>query len=66
MTQIIEVVISPKGETKIETKGYSGSSCQAASKFLEEALGAKLSDQPTAELYQTQPVNQQIQQKGNA
>jgi hypothetical protein len=66
MTRIIEVTISPKGETKIETKGYSGSSCQAASRFLEDALGAKLSDKPTAELYQTQPATQQIQQKGNS
>jgi hypothetical protein len=66
MTRIIEVIISPKGETKIETKGYSGSSCQAASKFLEDALGAKTSDLPTAELYQTQPATQQIQHKGNS
>ena len=62
----IEVIISPKGETKIEVKGYFGSSCQAASKFLEDALGAKLSDNPTAEFYQTQPATQQIQQKGNS
>jgi Protein of unknown function (DUF2997). len=66
MKQTIEVLISPKGEIKIQTKGFAGSSCQAASKFLEDALGAKLSDQPTAELYQTQPTTQQIQQKGNS
>ena len=64
MMPTIEVIISPKGETKIETKGFAGSSCQRASQFLEEALGAKLSDQPTAELYQAQREEQVIQQGG--
>ncbi len=60
----IEVVISPNGETKIETKGFAGSSCQEASQFLEQALGAKVSEKPTAEFYQTQPQEQVIQQGG--
>ena len=65
MTQIIEVLISPQGETKIETKGFAGSTCQQASQFLEQALGAKLSDKPTAELYQAQREEQVIQQGGD-
>jgi len=60
----IEVVISPQGETKIETKGFTGSSCQQASQFLEQALGAKVSEMPTAEFYQTQPQGQVLQQGG--
>ena len=64
MMQIIEVVISPQGETKIETKGFAGSSCQQASHFLEQALGAKLSEMPTPEFYQTQREEQVIQQGG--
>ena len=64
MMRIIEVIISPKGETKIETKGFAGSSCQQASQFLEQALGAKVSEKPTAEFYQTQPQGQVIQQGG--
>ena len=50
--QIIEVVISPTGETRVETKGFVGSSCRQASQFLEQALGAKLDDKFTAEFYQ--------------
>ena len=61
---IIEVIISPKGETKIETRGFTGSSCQQASQFLEQALGAKVSDLPTPEFYQTQPQGQTVQQGG--
>ena len=38
MPQTIEVFITPKGEIRLETKGYSGSSCQDASRALEQAL----------------------------
>ena len=48
----IEIIVSPQGETRVETKGFAGTSCQDASRFIENALGEKLSDQPTAERYQ--------------
>jgi hypothetical protein len=47
----IEVVISPTGETKLQTSGFTGGSCREASAFLEAALGAKQSDQPTSEAF---------------
>ena len=62
MMKTIEVIISPKGETKLETRGFAGSSCQQASQFLEQALGTKVSEMPTTEFYQTQPQGQTIQQ----
>lgn len=31
MSRIIEVLISPKGETQVQTKGYAGSECVGAS-----------------------------------
>ena len=34
----IEIKISPKGETKVETKGFSGSDCQTATRSIEAAL----------------------------
>ena len=48
----IEIIVSPQGETRLETKGFVGASCQDASRFIENALGEMLSDQPTAERYQ--------------
>ena len=51
---IIEVIVSPSGETKIETKGFTGTTCREASRFLEQSLGQQLADQPTAESYTTQ------------
>jgi hypothetical protein len=51
MSKTIQITISPKGETKIETQGFAGSSCQDATRALEAALGAKTSDTMTSEYY---------------
>ena len=37
MAKVIEVVVTPTGETTMQTKGYAGSDCQQASKWLEKA-----------------------------
>jgi len=52
-SRIIEVIVSPTGETKLETKGFSGSSCRDASRALEQALGLQSREQLTAEFYQS-------------
>ena len=62
MKKIIRIIVSPTGEAKIETKGFSGPECRAASKFLEQALGQPVGEQLTAEFYQAQPAEQQIRQ----
>ena len=49
MNQTIEIIVSAKGETTLQTKGFTGSSCRDASKVLERALGMVESDTPTAE-----------------
>jgi len=54
MSKIIEIIVSPKGETTVTTKGFAGSSCREASKFLEQALGQQTSEQLTAEFHQQQ------------
>ena len=59
MSRVIEVIVSPKGETSIQTKGYSGSECLQASKFLEQALGIVASEKKTAEFYQAAQAQQQ-------
>ena len=48
----ITIIVSPQGETRLETKGFAGASCQDASRLIERALGEKLSEQPTVERYQ--------------
>lgn len=49
--KIIEVIVSPTGETKVETKGFAGGECQEASRFIEAALGRKMSEVLTTEFY---------------
>ena len=53
MARIIEVLVTPKGETTIETKGYAGGECLQASKFLEESLGIVTKEQHTSEYFQS-------------
>jgi hypothetical protein len=61
-TKIIEIIVSPTGETKLETKGFTGSSCRDASKFMEEALGQRFGETLTAEFHQTGQTDNQVQQ----
>lgn len=58
--KVIEVVVSPRGETTIQTRGFAGSECQQASQAIEKALGAKVSGQPTAEFYSTNAQQQEV------
>jgi hypothetical protein len=66
MPQIIEVVISPQGVTRVETKGFTGSSCRQASQFLEQALGATVSEELTAEFYLREPAQNRLRQGGTS
>ena len=59
----IEIIVTAKGETSVQTKGFAGSSCRDASKFIEQALGQRTSETLTAEFHQTAVVEQQQQQR---
>ena len=39
MSKTITIIVAPDGKTKLETDGFTGSSCREASRFLEDALG---------------------------
>jgi hypothetical protein len=62
MPRVIEVTVSPTGETTVQTKGFGGNDCFQASKFLEEALGIKTSDRLTSEFYAGLIRNVELQQ----
>lgn len=62
--QIIEITISPQGETRLETKGFAGNACREASQFLEQALGAQVSEKLTTEFYQQEANRIHVQQGG--
>lgn len=58
MSKIIEIIVSPKGETKLETRGFEGAGCQEATRALEQALGAKTGETLTGEYYAETNANQ--------
>ena len=60
--RIIEVTVSPQGETTVQTKGFVGAECLQASRWLEQALGIATGDVKTAEFYQQAVAEQQAQQ----
>ena len=48
----IEITVTAKGDTKVETKGFTGNECQAATHILELALGTRQSESLTSDFYQ--------------
>jgi hypothetical protein len=48
----IELTISPNGETKLETHGFAGAECLAATRDFEAALGRKTAERLSAEYFQ--------------
>ena len=52
MKPTIEVLISPTGEIVIEAVGFKGADCEAATRFLEEALGVMNSKVKKPEYHQ--------------
>jgi hypothetical protein len=64
MSRVIEVLVSPTGETTVQTKGYAGADCLQASRFLEQALGAVAAQRMTAEYYATDTTAQQQEIEG--
>jgi hypothetical protein len=63
--KIIEVIVLPNGETKVQTKGYSGRECRKASKFVEAALGKIFEERLTDEFFQL-PASQPIVTKSHS
>ncbi|MDB5334589.1 MAG: hypothetical protein JWN70_208 [Planctomycetaceae bacterium] len=54
MNKTIEIVVAPNGQTRVETKGFSGSECRQASEFIEQALGQRQHEQLKPEFHQNQ------------
>ena len=64
MLQEIHVDIALDGAVKIDAIGFSGSDCEQATAFLEEALGQVTQKRRKPEYYQ-QNTHKQAQRLGN-
>ena len=58
----IEITVDPKGQVKVQTRGFAGGECREASRFVEQALGREAAETLTAEFYQHQPARQDLKQ----
>lgn len=58
----IEVVVSPNGESRIETYGFEGQSCRSATRQFEKALGAKQAEDLKPEFHERQSSSIQQQE----
>ena len=63
MSQTIEIVVSPTGQTQVQTKGFVGRECRQASEFIEQALGKRTQEELTAEFHQQARQEQSNQQR---
>jgi hypothetical protein len=60
--RIIEITVDTKGQSKVETRGFTGGECREASKFIEQAIGQRTEEKLTADFYQPQSSEQQLKQ----
>ena len=60
MNKIIEIIVAPNGQSRVETKGFVGSECRQASQFIERALGQQTDERLKAEFHQTAAVQQHV------
>ena len=58
----IEITVSPEGATSIKTTGFSGSSCKAATRDLEKALGVAGRETLQPEYLQQGNTGEQLRQ----
>ena len=58
----IEIIVAPNGQTRVETKGFAGSECRQASRFVEQALGNHVEELLKPEFHQAAATQQQTQQ----
>ena len=58
----IEITVSPEGATSIKTTGFSGSSCKAATRDLEKALGVAGRETLLPEFYNQTSTGEQLRQ----
>jgi hypothetical protein len=64
-SKVIEIVVAPDGQTRVETKGFVGAQCREATRFLQ-ALGTSTGEYLTSEFYQTVATQQAVQEGNSA
>jgi hypothetical protein len=59
----IEITVDPKGNSRVETKGFTGAACKEAGRFIEQALGKTTGETLTGEYYRAEQEQTTIEQR---
>jgi hypothetical protein len=54
--QTIEIIVTKNGKVKVEAFGFQGSSCEEATRFIEEKLGTASSSDKKPEFYSVNDI----------
>jgi hypothetical protein len=60
--KLIEILIAPNGQSRVETKGFVGNECSEASRFVEQALGQSTDETLKPEFHQSADTHQRIEE----
>ena len=63
-TRTIEIIVESNGSTRVQTRGFTGSACIDASRFIEEALGKRTSERTTPEFFEVADERQRLREGG--
>ena len=61
----IEITVDPQGNSTVQTKGFAGNECLAASKFIEQSLGQQANQRTTPEFFAVQATQNQQASNGS-
>ena len=61
-TKTIEITVDSEGGVSVKTKGFTGSTCKDASRFIEHALGQSSHETLLPEYFQQGHASDQIRQ----
>lgn len=61
----IVIIVSPQGNSSLETRGFSGTGCRDASRFLEQALGKTAEEKLTTEFFRSDAIEPARQTESN-
>lgn len=61
-SKTIEITVDPEGGVAVKTKGFTGSTCKDASRFIEQALGQAGTEKLLPEYFQQVGASGQIRQ----
>jgi hypothetical protein len=64
MSKTIEIIVAPNGQSRVETKGFVGSECRDATRFIEKALGQQTDEILKAEFHQSAENQQSVKEGG--